>query len=173
MAPRWLPDNLIRNLAIETNGNAWFATEKGIGLIERKTMTLAEKARFFEEEIDKYNRRTPYRLRLIGQFEESGRQERVDQPRQRQRRLVDGDVRRRRVLCLRGHKRSAGQNAGHECLRSAAILEPGHARRRTSRSSWLPRAHHLADQRQGPERRGALHTREGCRSRRRKILSGR
>ncbi|MGH9666562.1 MAG: hypothetical protein ACRD9L_19225, partial [Bryobacteraceae bacterium] len=42
------------------NGNAWFATPKGAGLIERKPMTLAEKAKFFEDEIDKRHRRTQY-----------------------------------------------------------------------------------------------------------------
>jgi hypothetical protein len=60
MAPRWLPDNLVRAVAVQSNGNAWFATEKGVGLIERVPMTLARKAEYFEEQIDKYNRRTPF-----------------------------------------------------------------------------------------------------------------
>jgi hypothetical protein len=60
MAPRWLPDQFVRSIAVEPNGTAWFATEKGIGSIERRPSTLAEKAKFLEDEIDKYHRRTPY-----------------------------------------------------------------------------------------------------------------
>ena len=57
---RWLPDDDVRAIAVEANGNAWFATKNGTGLIERRRMTLAEKAKFFEDEIDKRHRRTPY-----------------------------------------------------------------------------------------------------------------
>ena len=57
---RWLPDNNVRDIAVSPNGDAWFATAKGVGRIERRPMTLAEKAKFYEDEIDKYNRRTPY-----------------------------------------------------------------------------------------------------------------
>ncbi|MBX3178779.1 MAG: hypothetical protein KF886_15605 [Candidatus Hydrogenedentes bacterium] len=57
---RWLPDNHVRGIAVSPNGDAWFATAKGVGRIERRAMTLAEKAAFYEEEIDRYNRRTPF-----------------------------------------------------------------------------------------------------------------
>ncbi len=57
---RWLPDDEVRSIAVDANGNAWFATAKGVGLIARMPATLAERARFFEEEIDKRHRRTPY-----------------------------------------------------------------------------------------------------------------
>ncbi len=57
---RWLPDDDVRAIAVEANGNAWFATKKGVGLIERRPITLAEKAKFFEDEIDLRHRRTPY-----------------------------------------------------------------------------------------------------------------
>src|SRR5580698_3877848 len=57
---RWLPDDDVRAIAVEANGNAWFATGKGVGLIERRAITFAEKAKFFEEEIDLRHRRTPY-----------------------------------------------------------------------------------------------------------------
>ena len=57
---RWLPDDEVRAIAVEPNGNAWFATKKGVGLIERRPMTLARKAKFFEDEIDLRHRRTPY-----------------------------------------------------------------------------------------------------------------
>lgn len=57
---RWLPNNEVTALALDREGGAWFATAGGVGHIERKPMTLAEKARYFEDEIDAYNRRTPY-----------------------------------------------------------------------------------------------------------------
>jgi len=57
---RWLPDDNIRAVAVDAEDNAWFATAKGVGVIRNRPMTLAEKARFFEEEIDRRHRRTPY-----------------------------------------------------------------------------------------------------------------
>jgi hypothetical protein len=57
---RWLPEDGIRAIAVSANGNAWFATAKGVGLIEQKPTTFAEKARYYEDEIDKRHRRTPY-----------------------------------------------------------------------------------------------------------------
>ncbi|MBX3436465.1 MAG: hypothetical protein KF861_03170 [Planctomycetaceae bacterium] len=59
-APRWLPDHLVRQIVVDDKGNTWFATPQGVGRIERKPMTLADKAAFYESEIDKYHRRTPY-----------------------------------------------------------------------------------------------------------------
>jgi sugar lactone lactonase YvrE len=57
---RWLPDDRIRSIAVDEHGNAWFATSGGVGCIERQMMTLAEKADFYEEEMEKYIRRTPF-----------------------------------------------------------------------------------------------------------------
>jgi hypothetical protein len=57
---RWTPDDVINAMAVEENGNAWIATSQGVGLIERHSTTLAEKAAFFEEEIDRHHRRTPF-----------------------------------------------------------------------------------------------------------------
>jgi hypothetical protein len=57
---RWLPDDDVRGIAVEPNGNAWFATKNGIGSIERRPITLDEKAKFFEKEIDLRHRRTEY-----------------------------------------------------------------------------------------------------------------
>jgi len=59
-APRWLPDNRVGAIAVTDRGDAWFATPQGVGQIERKAMTLAQKARFFEDDIDRYHRRTEY-----------------------------------------------------------------------------------------------------------------
>ena len=57
---RWLPHDEVRGIAVSAEGHAWLATAKGVSLIERRPMTLAEKARFFEDEIDKRHRRTPF-----------------------------------------------------------------------------------------------------------------
>lgn len=57
---RWLPDDDVRDVAVDADGTAWFATSKGVGAIRRVPMTLAEKADFYEEEMEKYIRRTPF-----------------------------------------------------------------------------------------------------------------
>jgi hypothetical protein len=45
---------------VDAQGNAWFATAAGIGCLERRPMTLAEKAEFYEQEIERYIKRTPF-----------------------------------------------------------------------------------------------------------------
>jgi hypothetical protein len=57
---RWLPDDEVRSIAVDGRGDAWIATAKGLSQIARMPMTLAEKARRFEAEIDRRHRRTPY-----------------------------------------------------------------------------------------------------------------
>ena len=57
---RWLPHDEVRDLAVAPDGTVWIATAGGVGRIATVPMTLAEKARLFEEEIDRYHRRTPY-----------------------------------------------------------------------------------------------------------------
>lgn len=57
---RWLPDDRIVGIAVSPEGHAWFATSKGVGQIERRPMQLADKAKFYESEIDKRHRRTEY-----------------------------------------------------------------------------------------------------------------
>jgi hypothetical protein len=57
---RWLPHDEVRSIAVNANGDAWFATPAGVGVIQRRPITLAEKAKFFEDAIDKRHRRTPY-----------------------------------------------------------------------------------------------------------------
>ncbi|HEV8541824.1 MAG TPA: hypothetical protein VGR78_05485, partial [Verrucomicrobiae bacterium] len=58
--PAWLPDDEVRQIAVDLKGRAWFATGKGAGVIEFKPMTLAEKAAFYEDEIARYIKRTPF-----------------------------------------------------------------------------------------------------------------
>jgi len=58
--PRWLPHDDVRQITVDAHGNAWIATAGGVGHIERQPMTLAEKAAFYEDEIARYIKRTPY-----------------------------------------------------------------------------------------------------------------
>jgi hypothetical protein len=57
---RWVPDNVINSIAVTSEGHAWLATAAGLSLIERRPMTLAEKATFYENQIDSFHRRTPW-----------------------------------------------------------------------------------------------------------------
>ncbi len=57
---RWLPDDEVRAIAVSPEGEAWIATAKGLSRIELRPMTFREKAAFFEQEIDKRHRRTPF-----------------------------------------------------------------------------------------------------------------
>ena len=61
--PLWLPSNDVRSLAADADGRVWFATDKGLGCIERRAMTLAEKAAYYEQEIERYIKRTPTVIR--------------------------------------------------------------------------------------------------------------
>ena len=57
---RWVPDNNVKGIAVMPEGHAWFATAAGLSQIERRPMTLAEKAVHFENMIDAFHRRTPW-----------------------------------------------------------------------------------------------------------------
>jgi hypothetical protein len=57
--PKWLPNDDVTAMAIDSRGKAWFATVAGIGSLTRRPITLAEKANFYEEEIEHYIKRTP------------------------------------------------------------------------------------------------------------------
>ncbi len=57
---RWLLGNHVRDIAIDAEGNAWFATDAGISCIEHRRTTLAAKAAFYEVEIERYHRRTRF-----------------------------------------------------------------------------------------------------------------
>jgi hypothetical protein len=58
--PCWLPDDDVTAIAVDSGGTAWFATAGGLGSLERRAMTLAQKGAFYEEEIEKYIKRTPF-----------------------------------------------------------------------------------------------------------------
>ncbi|MBI3851354.1 MAG: hypothetical protein HY298_13920 [Verrucomicrobia bacterium] len=57
---RWLPDDVVNEIAITREGHAWIATSAGLSFIERRSMTLSEKAKFYEDQIDALHRRTPW-----------------------------------------------------------------------------------------------------------------
>ena len=57
---RWVPHDVVNSIAVTPEGHAWFGTAAGLNLIERRTMTLAEKATFYENQIDALHRRTPW-----------------------------------------------------------------------------------------------------------------
>ena len=61
---RWLPDDNVNDIAVAKDGSVWIATSKGLSHIYKEKMTLAEKAKFYEDEIDRYHRRTPYEFVL-------------------------------------------------------------------------------------------------------------
>ncbi|MBI4557968.1 MAG: hypothetical protein HY706_10335 [Candidatus Hydrogenedentes bacterium] len=69
---RWLPDDDVRDVAVGPDGSAWFATKKGVGVIRFEPMTLAQKAKFYEDEIDARHRRTPYEYVLEVSLERPG-----------------------------------------------------------------------------------------------------
>jgi hypothetical protein len=50
----------VRDTVVDSEGNAWIATAGGVSCIAHQPMTLAKKARFFSEEIEKYHRRTSF-----------------------------------------------------------------------------------------------------------------
>lgn len=57
---RFLPGDEVRSIVITAEGTPWIATDGGLGILKRTQMTLAEKARFYEQQIDQYIKRTPY-----------------------------------------------------------------------------------------------------------------
>ncbi len=69
---RWLIHNHVNDVAIDGDGSAWFATKGGVSCIRFRPMTLGDKVRFYEAEIDRYHRRTskgyvgPARLSVSG-----------------------------------------------------------------------------------------------------------
>lgn len=56
---RWLPDDDVRDVVVTDRGGAWTATSYGVSHIAFQELTLAEKAAFYETEIDERHRRTP------------------------------------------------------------------------------------------------------------------
>ena len=57
---RWLPHDEVRDIAIDNDGSAWVATAGGIAKLHDRRMTLADKAKYYEDEIDAQHRRTRF-----------------------------------------------------------------------------------------------------------------
>jgi hypothetical protein len=58
--PGWLPGNEVRSVVADAQGRVWLATSGGLGLLERKPMTLAAKAALYEDEVARLIKRTPF-----------------------------------------------------------------------------------------------------------------
>ena len=76
---RWLPGDEIRDIAVAENGDVWLATDGGVARIHERQTTLAEKAAVFEEQIDRFHRRTPYEYVLSVGLAEPGETSRFTQ----------------------------------------------------------------------------------------------
>jgi len=76
---RWLPNDNVRDIAVDEDGSAWIATSAGLSHIFFKPMTLAEKAAFYEQEIDLYNRRTEYGYVIESHTDAPGKKTNVTQ----------------------------------------------------------------------------------------------
>ncbi|MFM1943119.1 MAG: hypothetical protein RI897_2101, partial [Verrucomicrobiota bacterium] len=57
---RWLPGDDVRRVSVDGLGTAWVVTDGGLGAVGWRGMTLAEKAAFYEGEIERYVKRTPF-----------------------------------------------------------------------------------------------------------------
>ncbi len=57
---RWLPHDEVLSVAVNSRGDVAVGTAAGVGLIQIREITFAEKARLYEEAIDKYHRRTEF-----------------------------------------------------------------------------------------------------------------
>lgn len=76
---RWVPGDDIRAVAVDAQRQTWLATPAGVGCLWYKPMTLAEKARFYEDEIDAYHRRTDFGYVLQVRTAEPGKKIGVQQ----------------------------------------------------------------------------------------------
>jgi hypothetical protein len=57
---RWLLDDHVKDIAFDENGNAWIATAKGVSVIKRQKMTLAQKNDYFHDVLLKRHIRVPW-----------------------------------------------------------------------------------------------------------------
>ena len=69
---RWLPSDRVQAIAFSGDGTVWFKTDAGVSGIAHRSMSLAQKAKLFEDDIDKYHRRTPYEYVLGVSLKRSG-----------------------------------------------------------------------------------------------------
>ena len=55
-----MPGNDVRSIAVANDGTPWLATDGGVAALKSRNMTLAEKAEHYEQQIDRYIKRTPF-----------------------------------------------------------------------------------------------------------------
>ncbi|MBD0776763.1 regulator [Maribacter sp. ANRC-HE7] len=60
LSRRWLMDNEVRDIAFDTDGNAWIATANGVSAIRKKQMTLQSKADYFYKKLIPRHVREPW-----------------------------------------------------------------------------------------------------------------
>ena len=58
--PRWLPHDHVRSILVDKDNRAWFATPGGVGCIKSRMLTLPQKSKIYEDEIDRFIKRTPF-----------------------------------------------------------------------------------------------------------------
>ncbi|MBX3419934.1 MAG: hypothetical protein KF752_00115 [Pirellulaceae bacterium] len=58
--PRYIPGDHVRSIAVTADGTVWMATDGGVAGLGSQPMTLSDKARFYEQQIDQYIKRTEY-----------------------------------------------------------------------------------------------------------------
>ncbi len=71
LSKRWLMNDEVRDIAFDSNGNAWIATANGVSAIKTRQMTLKDKADYFYDRLIKRHIREPwiaarYRLAIPG-----------------------------------------------------------------------------------------------------------
>lgn len=56
---RWLLSDDVRSIAFDREGTAWIGTSKGVSAIKRRTLTLAEKAEYYQQRLEERHVRPP------------------------------------------------------------------------------------------------------------------
>lgn len=56
---RWLPSDHVRGVVVDPDGKAWVATTGGVAVLARRTMTLEEKAAYYEDIVRQRHVREP------------------------------------------------------------------------------------------------------------------
>lgn len=57
---RWLPHDQVTDIFVDQQGEAWIATPGGVARIYFQSMSLRDKAEYYEEHLDRYIRRTDF-----------------------------------------------------------------------------------------------------------------
>ncbi|HIL69061.1 MAG TPA: hypothetical protein EYG38_04335 [Verrucomicrobia bacterium] len=69
---RWLPHDQIQDIEVDSDGDVWIATSQGVSRIHHQAIHLSQKAEQFEQQIDRYHKRTPYEYVLSVRLKSPG-----------------------------------------------------------------------------------------------------